>query len=1031
VLSKEHRARHGRAGSIAAVWIVILVAGLTFAPTLMGDGPPPAEPTPSEAATASLGRAALAQLEGGFTENAGQVSNKEVLYTASAGGMDVGFAESAVLFHVGPRRAAPSSPARPLGEAAPAATVDTRGSVLLRLTFEGSRPVAPRGEEALPYRSNYFLGNDPSTWRTDVRSYRNVVYEGLYEGIDLVYRIAPEGVKYEFLAAPYSDIAAIRIHYEGPEAIEMDGKEMVLRTTLGELRDSPPVAYEKGGRVIPCAFLPREPRSFGFQCEGWDASRALVVDPLVYSTFLGGGSFESSHAVAVDSSGNTYVTGLTGSADFPATPGVFDTTLNSIFDAFVVKLNASGTGLVYATFLGGGLDDSGSALAVDSSGNVYVAGFTGSADFPATPGSFDTTLGGTLDSFVVKLNASGTGLVYGTFLGGGSYDEVLAVAVDSSGSAYVTGFTRSTDFPATPGSFDTTYNGSSDAFAVKLNGAGTRLLYGTFLGGGLYDYGHALTVGASGNASVAGRTNSPDFPITPGAFDTTFNGGGNDAFVVRLNATGAGLVYATFLGGSSDDYAYGLAVDEVGNAYVTGTTDSPDFPASPGAYDTAINGAFDAFVVKLNVTGTGLRYGTFLGGGSDEYGNGLDVDAFGDAYVAGDTHSADFPITPGAFDPTFNGGSNDAFVVQLNATGTGLLYGTFLGGVGNDWSSAVAVDASGNAYVFGETYSTDFPVTSGAHDTSVAGRDAFVAKIDVVSISVRISLPPDGSWMSTTTVPLAGTAADSGGGGLDRVEVSCDGGATWNLAVGTASWTFGCIGLVPGANLLHARAFDLAGWESVHAVVTLNVDLLPPVITFASPVAQYTNQDVVVTYTVTDTPDPTPTITGPASGTVYTTEGSQTITITATDDAGNIATATVTFTIDKTPPGVTMTCPAEAKLGTTASCTVTVTNDRGPPTVSWVVARDKATVARGNGTLVTFTATVAGTYAVTVTATDAAGNTATASKTIVAPTPSDPLVPILLLLLATVASLVFFLLWRRKKPEDAGAKEPQPPTPLG
>ncbi len=414
--------------------------------------------------------------------------------------------------------------------------------------------------------------------------------------------------------------------------------------------------------------LPSAPGAFDTSLTGGSDAFVAKVNPtgtgLVYGTFLGGSSYDGGFAIAVDAAGNAYMTGYTASSDFPTTSGAFDTGYNGNGDAFVTKMNPTGTGLVYSTFLGGSNYDWSQAIAVDAAGNAYVVGYnTASSNFPTTSGAFDTSYNGGNDAFVTKVNSTGTGLVYSTFLGGSGNDEGHSIAVDAAGNAYVMGYnTTSSNFPTTSGAFDTTLTGESDAFVTKLNPAGTGLVYSTFLGGGSYDYGFGLAVDATGNAYVTGATGSSDFLTTPGAFDTSYSGG--DAFVTKVNPAGTGLVYSTFLGGSGNDNGYAIVVNTAGNAYVTGYTASSDFPATPGAVDTGYNGGNDAFVTKVNLAGTGLVYGTFLGGSGNDNGNAIAVDAAGNLYVTGATYSSDFPTTPGAIDTSYNGGS-DVFVTRL------------------------------------------------------------------------------------------------------------------------------------------------------------------------------------------------------------------------------------------------------------------------------------------------------------------------------------------------------------------------------
>ena len=391
---------------------------------------------------------------------------------------------------------------------------------------------------------------------------------------------------------------------------------------------------------------------------------------LVYATFLGGNDNDYGQGIAVDGSGNAYVAGNTWSANFPTTPNAFDTSHNGGSDAFMVKLNPAGSGLVYATLLGGSDDDYGHGVVVGGNGSAYMAGETDSSNFPTTPGAFDTSYNGGdgADAFVARLNSAGSGLVYATYLGGSRFDAGYGITVNVSGSAYVTGETGSSNFPTTSGAFDTSYNGGDiDAYVVKLNPAGSGLAYATFLGGSGGDWGNLITVNVNGSAYVVGPTGSSNFPTTPGSFDTGYNGGDRDAFVVKLNPAGGGLAYATFLGGNGTDFGNGIAVDGSGSAYVVGRTGSSDFPTTPGSFDTSYNGGDrDAYVAKLNPSGSGLSYATFLGGSRSDSGYGsIAVDGSGSAYVTGQTHSSNFPTTSGAFDTSYNGGDRDAYVAKL------------------------------------------------------------------------------------------------------------------------------------------------------------------------------------------------------------------------------------------------------------------------------------------------------------------------------------------------------------------------------
>ena len=618
---------------------------------------------------------------------------------------------------------------------------------VLRMAWSGAN-TSPEiaGVEELPGDSNYFIGHDPSQWRTNIPSYAKVKYHNVYPGVDLIYYGNQRQLEYDLVVAPGTTPRDIRLDLQGTDHLAVDAQgDVVVGLNGREVRLQKPLVYQetKGGRrEIYGRYVIEGDHQVGFDVAAYDMSSPLVIDPvLVYSTYLGGSANDSGNAIAVDVSGNAYVTGSTGSANFPTlTPlqaslagGGSDT------DVFVAKLNASGTALVYSTYLGGGNQDQGNSIAVDSSGNVYVTGSTLSTNFPTTPGAAQTALGGVSDAFVAKLNSTGTALSYSTYLGGNTNDGGNGIAVDASGNAYVTGSTNSTNFPTTAGAFQTTFGGSAapptsgDAFVTKLNVTGS-VSYSTYLGGGALDYGMAIALDASGNAYVTGSTQSNNFPTTPGAVQTFFAGSSSvtasigDAFVTKLNSTGASLVYSTYLGGNSGDVGNGIAVDASGNAYVAGSAQSTNFPVL-NSFQAALAGSQNVFISKVNPTGATLSYSTYLGGSGADQANGIAIDSSGNAYVTGATSSTNFPVTTGAFQVALAGGVNDAFVAQLNGAGSTLVYSTYLGGSGDDKGLGIAVDASGNAYVAGNTGSSNLPVVSPIQATLGGGLDAFVAKI--------------------------------------------------------------------------------------------------------------------------------------------------------------------------------------------------------------------------------------------------------------------------------------------------------------
>jgi hypothetical protein len=627
-------------------------------------------------------------------------------------------------------------------------TGDGAKSTVLRLNLAGANARArATASDPLPGRINYFIGNDPAKWRTNLPTYGRVQYGEVYPGIDLTYYGNQGQLEYDFIVAPGADLTKIAMSFEGVQSMDLDRNgDLILRTSGGEVRQHQPVVYQEiegVRRAVTGRYLIAGKRRVGFDVGAYDETLPLVIDPvLVYSTYLGGsGSLaEQGNAIAVDGAGNAYITGVTGSTDFPVASGE-DPSSNGGTDAFVSKLSADGLTLMYSTYLGGGLNDDGRGLAVDAVGNAYVTGFARNG-FPTTPGAYDTTIGGivTMDAFVAKLDAAGE-LVYSTFLGGASNDEGKAIAVDGSGNAYVTGLANA-GFPTTPGVVDTTASGT-EVFVTRLNSTGTGpLLYSTFLGGLGNDDGRGIAVDAAGNVYVTGVAASA-FPWTPGAYDTTFGGSTSDAFVSKLNPSATALLYSTFLGGPGVDDGRGIAVDAAGNAYVTGLTDS-DLTTTTGAFDT-IRGGRDAYVAKFDATGTTALYLTYVGGAGADDGRGIAVDADGKVHLTGQTASTPsgpFQPTPGAADST-PGGATDAFITTLILGSSGaqdLVYSMYLGGGADEAGNGIAVDPDGNAYVTGVTSSTDFPgfPVAGFDLTHNGGNDAFATKLSARVITLTL-----------------------------------------------------------------------------------------------------------------------------------------------------------------------------------------------------------------------------------------------------------------------------------------------------
>jgi len=603
----------------------------------------------------------------------------------------------------------------------------------IRMRLVGSGPAVASGENELPGKANYFVGNDPAKWRRDVPTFAKVRYRGVYKGIDVVYYGSQGRLEYDFIVSPGTDPNLVDLAFMGTTVdITHDG-DLVLATASGSLSMLRPYIYQEidgAKRTIPGNYVKRADGRIGFAVGSYDPTHQLVIDPvLLYSTYLGGSGTEAAAAIAVDQSGNVYITGQTSSLDFPKQNPQQSGFGGGPNDAFVAKIDPSGSTLVYSTYFGGNGDDFGAGIAVDASGNAYVAGRTKSNNLATTAGAFQTNYAdGNGDAFVMKLNASGSALIYSTYLGGDGYDGAFAIAIDASGNAYVTGNFYISNFPTTTGAYQTMNKGAFDAFVTKLNATGSALVYSTYLGGNGDDGGLGIAVDSAGNAYVTGQTGSTaNFPML-NAPQATF-GGYYDAFVTKLNSNGSGLWYSTYLGGSGMEFGRGIAVDPSGSAYIGGQTGSGDFPTTSGAAQTVFGGAEDAFVVKLNPSGSAFVYSTYLGGAGVDAANAIAVDASGSAVVAGNNYLGAFPL----HDPlqtADHAGSFEAFVAKLAPNGA-VVYSTYLGGPGNDVALAIALDSLGTAYVGGSTQSQDFPVTAGSYQEANASEyyDAFVVKI--------------------------------------------------------------------------------------------------------------------------------------------------------------------------------------------------------------------------------------------------------------------------------------------------------------
>ena len=789
------------------------------------------------------------------------------------------------------------------------------------------------GADQLPGKTNYFIGNDPSKWRTHVPNYAEVKYADVFPGVDLVYHGNLSGqLEFDFVVAPGADPSAIRFtvaedrsglarERRAPVRIGADG-DLVVKIGGGEIRFNKPVVYQltaNSQRVMTQGrFVLTASHQVRFALGTYDHSKTLIIDPsLVYSTYLGGSSLDQGFGIAVDSAGSAYVAGFAGSTDFPTVNPLPNMPTSG---AFVTKFNPAGSALVYSTYLGGTGPTQANAIAVDSAGSAYVAGQTRATDFPTVNPVQPSNTFNNQDAFVSKLSPDGAALVYSTYLGGNTPDEAdgggqaaWSIAVDSAGNAYVTGNTLDTDFPTVnplQATNKTSAPSSGTGFVAKYNAAGSALIYSTFLGGSAQDTPWGIAADSDGNAYVTGETISVDFP-TANPFQSACNGcpGAVNAFVTKINPTGTAFVYSTFLGGSDTNVSYAIAADAAGNAYVTGTTTATDFP-TVNPLQATNHGNGDAFITKLNPSGSALVYSTYIGGSTGgDVGRGIAVDSSGAVYVAGSTNSTDFP-TVNPVQATKNGGAgpDTGFVLNLNAAGSALIYSSYLGGNLGERVQAIAVDSAGSAYVTGYTFSQNFPTAGPFQPANKGNENAFVAKF---SAGGAASPPPTISISAAPTTITVGQSSTLTWSSTNAT--SCTASGAWS----GAQTTSGSVGETPTATGTSTYTLTCNGTGgSANASATLTVSAAAPTVTLSiNPTAITLGQSATLTWSSTNATSCTASGawsgTQPTSGTLTVTPtaaGTASYTLTCSGAAAATAMSAVNETV--TVPQTTVTAAA-------------------------------------------------------------------------------------------------------------------------
>ncbi len=549
---------------------------------------------------------------------------------------------------------------------------DARSDMTMRLI--GARSVKPIGQTQLPGRANYLTGRNPSDWVTNVPTFARVAYRSVYPGIDLVYYGNRQRVQYDFVVAPGADPSRIGVRFEGASRVSVaPNGELLLTTPVGVVRHAKPYAYQTVNgrqRAVPARYAVRSDGSVSFTVGGYDRGRTLVIDPVMYPV------------------------------------------------------------LEFSTFLGGAGDDGAQAVAVDASGNVYVASWTNSGNYPVAGPAYDPAINGNYDVAVTKIKPNGKTLVYSTFIGGAGFDFASDIVV-KGGNAIVVGDTDSADFPVTGGAVQGANAGGADGFVLELNASGSALVASTYVGGSGYDTLRSVALDpATNRVAVTGWTNSPNYPTTPGAFQTTWPGGlPSSALATVLQPNLGSFHFSSYLHGTAQEqYGAGVTVDNLGRVVVVGRTNSTTFPTTVGAYQTAIKGEGDAFVTMFDASGGSLVWSTLYGGLWTDGAEDVLIDPAGNVCFVGRTDSNDIPLR--GEEQAVNNGRKDAFFAAIEPGGAALHWGTYLGGSTDDMANSIVQDNAGFMYIVGETWSDDFPVTAGAYQAARSGpSDAFVWKI--------------------------------------------------------------------------------------------------------------------------------------------------------------------------------------------------------------------------------------------------------------------------------------------------------------
>lgn len=704
---------------------------------------------------------------------------------------------------------------------------------MITVSFPGSSPCLPTGQDPLPHVSNYFIGSEPADWYRNVLSFGSIRYSDLFSGIDLVFTSNEQCLKYDLIVSPGADPKSISLHYLETDSLTLEANgDLYIRSGGFELVEAAPVTYQitDGKKEMVSSAFRVEGLHVSFDLGEYDPSLPLIIDPLIYSTYVGGRGMDSGQDIVVDQEGNAYIAGTTNSDDFPDT----FTSKNGItedgqFDLVVFKMRSHGGSLRYSTYIGGNGSDRARKISIDHLGNVYVIGETTSNDFPTTEGCHDSSYNGNWDAFVLCLNNYGNELVYSTYLGGEGKDLSGGIAIDPEkpSDIFVTGTTGSDDFPTTQQALSRERNGSDDLFVTWLNLTSGGLQFSTFLGGENAE-GYDCDIELSKDwIYVAGDTRSEGFPTTQGAYGETLHGS-RDAFVSMFRREDLSLAYSTYIGGSQDDCSVTLEVDALGGVLIAGRSNSKDLPlttdlirGSPTDLDDL---DFGISVTKLNANLSSIEFMTRFGGSGSNQPAGMVLDPLGNIVIGGSTNSTDFPVTYACYESEPSG-STDCFIATLPANGTKLTYATYLGGESLDELYGVSVDTFGDVYVTGATNSDSFPTSQWTTQRSRNGYyDAFVTKLTPQPFAAIILSSPDIAYEGQE-IELRGTCGENVPVSQYKWDSSIDG----DLPYYSGSYPFSrvYVHLSEGMHVIELSAMDRSGHWSLPAKTVIEVRYRP------------------------------------------------------------------------------------------------------------------------------------------------------------------------------------------------------------